>query len=107
MISEIFDIMRIVTYNLRNENYYNNSKYNKINIVINSIKEFKNFIIGKDYKEMIWDYYEESKSLFHIQRIFPCENYMNYRKFFYEERDINVILYYLEKDGFFKKIICK
>ncbi len=28
---------------------------------------------------------------------------MNYRKFFDEERDINVILYYLEKDGFFKK----
>ena len=29
IVSEIFDIMRIVTYNLRNENYYNNSKYNK------------------------------------------------------------------------------
>ncbi len=52
---------------------------------------------------MIWDCYKESKSLFHIQRIFPCENYMNCRKFFDEERDINVILYYLEKDGFFKK----
>ena len=59
--------------------------------------------IGKEYKEMIWDCYEESKRLIHFQRIFPCENYMNYRKFFDEERDINVILYYLEKDGFFKK----
>ncbi len=34
MVSEIFDIMRIVTYDFRNENYYNNSK--KINKVINS-----------------------------------------------------------------------
>ena len=103
MVSEIFDIMRIVPYDLRNENYYNPSKYNIINKVINSIKELKNFKIGKDYKEMIWDCYEESKRLIHFERIFPCENYMNYRKFFDEERDINVILYYLEKDGFFKK----
>ena len=103
MVSEIFDIMRIVPYDLRNENYYNNSKYNKINKVINSIKELKNFKIGKEFKEMIWDCYEESKRLIHFERIFPCENYMNYRKFFDEERDINVILYYLEKDGFFKK----
>ncbi len=51
MISEIFDIMRIVTYNLRNENYYNNSKYNKINKVINSIKEFKNFKLEKIIKK--------------------------------------------------------
>ncbi len=56
---------------------------------------------------MIWYCYKESKSLFHIQRIFPCENYMNCRKFFDEERDINVILYYLEKDGYFIKIIFK
>ena len=103
MVSEIFDIMRIVPYDLRNENYYNPSKYNIINKVINSIKELKKMKIGKEYKEMIWDCYEESKRLIHFQRIFPCENYMNYRKFFDEERDINVILYYLEKDGFFKK----
>ena len=103
MVSEIFDIMRIVPYDLRNENYYNPSKYNIINKVINSIKELKNMKIGKEYKEMIWDCYEESKRLIHFQRIFPCENYMNYRKFFDEEREINIILYYLEKDGFFKK----
>ena len=30
---------------------------------------------------------------------------MNQRKFFDEERDINVILYYLEKGGGFTKII--
>ena len=105
MVSEIFDIMRIVTYDLRNENYYNPSKYNIINKVINSIKELKKMKIGKEYKEMIWDCYEESKRLIHFQRIFPCENYMNCRKFFDEKRDINVILYYLEKEGFFKKII--
>ena len=103
MVSEIFDIMRIVPYDLRNENYYNPSKYNIINKVINSIKELKKMKIGKEYKEMIWDCYEESKRLIHFQRIFPCENYMNYRKFFDEEREINIILYYLEKDGFFKK----
>ena len=103
MVSEIFDIMRIVPYDLRNENYYNPSKYNIINKVINSIKELKKMKIGKEYKEMIWDCYEESKRLIHFERIFPCENYMNYRKFFDEEREINIILYYLEKDGFFKK----
>ena len=66
MVSEIFDIMRIVTYDLRNENYYNNSKYNKINKVINSIKEYKIFKIGKEYKEMILDCYKESISLIYF-----------------------------------------
>ncbi len=61
-------------------------------IIIIIVKKLIKLLI-QDYKKMIWDCYKESKSLFHIQRIFLCVYYMNYRKFFDEERDINVILY--------------
>ena len=103
MVAEIFDIMRVVPYDLRNEYYENNSKYHKINKMINSIKELKEFKIGKDYKEMIWDCFEENKRLIHFDMIFPTENYMSYRKFFDEERDINIILHFFVKEGFLRK----
>ena len=35
--------------------------------------------------------------------IFPTENYMSYRKFFDEERDINIILHFFVKEGFLRK----
>ena len=103
MVAEIFDIMRVVPYDLRNEYYENNSKYHKINKMINSIKELKEFKIGKDYKEMIWHCFEENKRLIHFDMIFPTENYMSYRKFFDEERDINIILHFFVKEGFLRK----
>ena len=96
MIAEIFDIIRIVPYDMRNENIYeNNNKFKEVNKLI-KINELKDIKFNKEIKEKIWDYIEEVKRLKGFIKLFPNKKYNEYKKFFDKEREINVILGILE-----------
>ena len=95
MIAEIFDIIRIVPYDIRNEIYESNSKYSSISKYLN-YPEIKDIKITNEIKQQIWDTEEEYLRLKQFKRIFPSINYPNYQKFFDQERIINYILYIIE-----------
>ena len=95
MIAEIFDIIRIVPYDIRNEIYENNSKFSSISKYLN-YPEFKDIKITNEIKQQIWDTEEEYLRIKQFKRIFPSINYPNYQKFFDQERIINYMLYIIE-----------
>jgi len=95
MIAEIFDIIRIVPYDIRNEIYESNSKFASISKYLN-YPEIKDIKITNEIKQQIWDTEEEYLRLKQFKRIFPSINYPNYQKFFDQERIINYILYIIE-----------
>ena len=95
MIAEIFDIIRIVPYDIRNEIYESNSKFSSISKYLN-YPEFKDIKITNEIKQQIWDTEEEYLRSKQFKRIFPSINYPNYQKFFDQERIINYMLYIIE-----------
>ena len=95
MIAEIFDLIRIVPYDIRNEIYENNSKLSSISKYLN-YPEFKDIKITNELKQQIWDTEEEYSRIKQFKRIFPSINYPKYQKFFDQERIINYILYIIE-----------
>ena len=95
MLAEIFDLIRVVPYDLRNE-YYGNG-FN-IGYIIKTVKELQKIKMNKQMKEMIWETNEEYKRVNKFKRIFPTENYFEYRKYFDKEREINLILGLIEFD---------
>ena len=95
MIAEIFDLIRIVPYDIRNEVYENNNKLSSISKYL-SFPEFKDIKITNEIKQQIWDTEEEFARIKQFKRIFPSINYPNYQKFFDQERTINYILYIIE-----------
>ena len=95
MIAEIFDIIRIVPYDIRNEIYESNSKFTSISKYLN-YPELKDIKITNEIKQQIWDTEEEFSRLKQFKRIFPSINYPFYQKFFDQERIINYILYIIE-----------
>ena len=95
MIAEIFDIIRIVPYDIRNEIYESNSKFSSISKYLN-YPEFKDIKITNEIKQQIWDTEEEYLRIKQFKRIFPSINYPNYQKFFDQERIINYMLYIIE-----------
>ena len=103
MIAEIFDLIRIVPYDIRNEIYENNGKFGSISKYLN-YKEFKDIKITNEIKQEIWDTEEELARVKQFKRIFPTVNYPLYQKFFDKERCINYILYIIEayKNGILK-----
>ena len=103
MIAEIFDLIRIVPYDIRNEIYENNTKFGSIAKYLN-YKEFKDIKITNEIKQEIWDTEEELARVKQFKRIFPSINYPLYQKFFDKERCINYILYIIEayKNGILK-----
>ena len=103
MIAEIFDLIRIVPYDIRNEIYENNAKFGSISKYLN-YKEFKDIKITNEIKQEIWDTQEELSRVKQFKRIFPSINYPLYQKFFDKERCINYILYIIEayKHGILK-----
>ena len=103
MIAEIFDIIRIVPYDIRNEIYDNNNKFSSISKYLN-YPELKDIKITNEIKQQIWDTEEEYLRLKQFKRIFPSIHYPDYQKFFDQERIINYILYIIEayKTGFIK-----
>ena len=103
MIAEIFDLIRIVPYDIRNEIYENNTKFGSIAKYLN-YKEFKDIKITNEIKQEIWDTEEELSRVKQFKRIFPSINYPLYQKFFDKERCINYILYIIEayKNGILK-----
>ena len=103
MIAEIFDLIRIVPYDIRNEIYENNGKFGSISKYLN-YKEFKDIKITNEIKQEIWDTEEELVRVKQFKRIFPTVNYPLYQKFFDKERCINYILYIIEayKNGILK-----
>ena len=104
MIAEIFDIIRIVPYDIRNEIYESNSKFTSISKYLN-YPELKDIKITNEIKQQIWDTEEEFSRLKQFKRIFPSINYPFYQKFFDQERIINYILYIIEayKKGILNK----
>ena len=103
MIAEIFDLIRIVPYDIRNEIYENSGKFGSISKYLN-YKEFKDIKITNEIKQEIWDTEEELARVKQFKRIFPTVNYPLYQKFFDKERCINYILYIIEayKNGILK-----
>ena len=103
MIAEIFDLIRIVPYDIRNEVYENNNKLSSISKYL-SFPEFKDIKITNEIKQEIWDTEEELARVKQFKRIFPTVNYPLYQKFFDKERCINYILYIIEayKNGILK-----
>ena len=103
MLAEIFDLIRIVPYDIRNEIYENNGKFGSIAKYLN-YKEFKDIKITNEIKQEIWDTEEELHRVKQFKRIFPSLNYPLYQKFFDRERCINYILYIIEayKHGILK-----
>ena len=103
MIAEIFDLIRIVPYDIRNEIYENSGKFGSISKYLN-YKEFKDIKITNEIKQEIWDTEEELARVKQFKRIFPTVNYPLYQKFFDKERCINYILYIIEayKSGILK-----
>ena len=103
MIAEIFDLIRIVPYDIRNEIYENNSKFSSIAKFLN-YKELKDIKITNEIKQEIWDTEEELARVKQFKRIFPTVKYPLYQKFFDRERCINYILYIIEayKNGILK-----
>ena len=95
MIAEIFDLIRVVPYDLRNE-YYGNG-FN-IGLITKTIKELQTIKMNKEMREMIWDTNEEYQRVKKFKRIFPTEKYFEYRKYFDKEREINLILGLIEFD---------
>ena len=103
MIAEIFDLIRIVPYDIRNEIYENSAKFGSISKYLN-YKELKDIKITNEIKQEIWDTEEELSRVKQFKRIFPSINYPLYQKFFDKERCINYILYIIEayKHGILK-----
>ena len=95
MIAEIFDLIRIVPYDIRNEIYESNTKLQSIYKYLN-IKDFKDMKITNEIKQQIWDSEEEFLRTKQFKRIFPSIYYPLYQKFFDQERNINYILYLIE-----------
>ena len=93
MIAEIFDIIRIVPYDLRTDNF---GEGFYIGNCIKNIKELKKIKINRETREMIWDTNEEYKRIKMFKRIFPTNRYFEYRKLFDKEREINLILGMIE-----------
>jgi tubulin polyglutamylase TTLL5 len=91
MIAEMFDLLRIVPYDIRNEIYENTSKYSSISKYLN-YPELKDIKITNEIKQQIWDTEEENARIKQFKRIFPTINYPFYQKFFDQERIINYIL---------------
>ena len=104
MIAEIFDLIRIVPYDIRNEIYESNSKFSSIAKYLN-YKEFKDIKITNEIKQEIWDTEEELNRVKQFKRIFPTVKYPLYQKFFDRERCINYMLYIIEayKNGILKR----
>ena len=104
MLAEMFDLIRIVPYDIRNEIYENNSKFSSIAKYLN-YKEFKDIKITNEIKQEIWDTEEELKRVKQFKRIFPTVKYPLYQKFFDRERCINYMLYIIEayKNGILKR----
>ena len=103
MIAEMFDLIRIVPYDIRNEIYENNTKFGSIAKYLN-YKEFKDIKITNEIKQEIWDTEEELARVKQFKRIFPSIKYPLYQKFFDRERCINYILYIIEA---YKNVILK
>jgi tubulin polyglutamylase TTLL5 len=95
MIAEIFDLVRIVPYDIRNDIYENNLKFSSISKYL-SYPELKDIKITNEIKQQIWDTEEENMRIKQFQRIFPTINYPKYQKYFDQERIINYILYIIE-----------
>ena len=106
MLAEMFDLIRIVPYDIRNEIYENNSKYSSIAKYLN-YKEFKDIKITNEIKQEIWETEEELARVKQFKRIFPTVKYPLYQKFFDRERCINYMLYIIEayKKGILKRDI--
>jgi len=104
MIAEIFDIIRVVPYDIRNEVYESNLKFSSISKYLN-YPELKDIKITNELKQQIWDTEEEYLRMKQFKRIFPTINYPKYQKFFDQERVINYILYIIEayKNGILSK----
>ena len=103
MIAEIFDLIRVVPYDIRNEIYESNNKFASIAKYLN-YKEFKDIKITSEIKQEIWDTEEEYSRVKQFKRIFPSVKYPLYQKFFDRERCINYMLYIIEayKNGIIK-----
>ena len=95
MIAEMFNLLRIVPYDIRNEIYESNSKFSSISKYLN-YPEFKDIKMTNEIKQQIWDTEEEFLRTKQFIRIFPTINYPFYQKFFDQERIINYILYIIE-----------
>ena len=104
MIAEMFDLIRIVPYDIRNEIYENNTKFGSIAKYLN-YKELKDIKITNEIKQEIWDTEEELARVKQFKRIFPSIKYPLYQKFFDRERCINYMLYIIEayKNGILKR----
>ena len=99
LIAEMFDIMRIVPYDLRNDNFGGSFQISNNDVFKNeTFKDmlFKKFDIKRDEREMIWESFEEEKRCKQFVKIFPCVNYFSYQKLFDKERKINTILALIE-----------
>ena len=101
MIAEMFNIMRIVPYDLRGSKYEGHFPLSNVDVF--NDEEFKamiykKFKITKEIKEMIWNGVEEEKRCNKFLKLFPCCGYFKYQKFFEKEKDINVILGVIEME---------
>lgn len=95
MLAECFDLMRIVPYDLRKPNSSNLPFYTND---FQSIKDLKYIKITKEYKELIWDTNQEMNRTKEFKRLMPSANYFDYRKYFDEEKEINIILGIIESE---------
>ena len=99
LIAEMFDLMRIVPYDLRTDSFGGNFQISNDEVFKNEVFKdmlFKKFEIKRDEREMIWESFEEEKRCKQFVKIFPCVNYFSYQKFFDKERKINTILALIE-----------
>jgi len=107
LISECFNLIRIVPFYMKNQEteFINGDSHNR-EIEKKIIKEtahldiMKDFKFNKEIRELLWEGEEEIKRLKNFRRIFPNFKSLNYRKFFYNENPINLLntLYSMEKD---------
>jgi tubulin polyglutamylase TTLL5 len=107
LIAECFNISRVIPLNIRNkeEEFFKNNTENKLlekKILkeISALDVMKDFKVNKEIREILWEAEEEMKLIKDFRRIFPSENSLSYRKYFYNENPLNLysMLYLLEKD---------
>jgi tubulin polyglutamylase TTLL5 len=107
LIAECFNISRVVPINMRNKedeffkiNTEGKVLEKKILKEISTLDVMKDFKVNKEIREILWEAEEEMKLTKDFRRIFPAENSLSYRKYFYNENALNLysMLYLLEND---------
>jgi hypothetical protein len=108
LIAECFNIARVLPIDLREKEQQFINDYAsglnltaleaKINKEASHLDIFKDFKITKQLKEIIWDTDEENNRTKIFRRLLPSPHYLNYRKFFSLESQVNLFLCLREID---------